>query len=592
MKHLLVTIIPALALFFACSGSGDPSADSITPGVPGGLTLASVDKTTAVVKWRAADNARSYEWKLEEGGAAVQNGTRTNLFADLKDLKAGSSYLFAVRACNGDAVSAWSETLAFNTLEDDTPSSGDEPGALCTDAPLLLQLDSRPELGTSGSIRVYDSSDRLVDEINLADIATVNIREDGQMIPRQKIMPSTVMNTFMDALKCGTRWRAVHYTPLLVKGNSLIVKLHNSVLDFGKDYCVTVDPGVIKGHPGIAKGAWTFRTKAKPASDTSVSVNQDGSADFCTVQGAISHAGSLGKSDAVVINVAAGTYNEPIYIRDKNNLTIKGAGRDRTVISYANNESYENGTGGGVSSKPGIGDAVDKENGKTTGGRAVILVESCDNLVFEDITMQNSFGELEGQAEVMYFNSSNRLTIENCALLSLQDTFNCKGKVWVHNSLIAGHCDYIWGSPSACLFEDCEIRSEAAGYIVQARVPSASDKGFVFLNCRLTASAGLADAVMYLARANDHSKEDAAKKTYDNVTFVACTMSPVIRPVGWLTDPKPNPVSADAVSGWKEYGSKDASGSALNLAARSESAHILSAAEAEGYSSRQAVLGW
>jgi pectin methylesterase-like acyl-CoA thioesterase len=51
--------------------------------------------------------------------------------------------------------------------------------------------------------------------------------------------------------------------------------------------------------------------------------------------------------------------------------------------------------------------------------------------------------------------------VENCSLISWQDTFLCKGYVWVHNSLIAGHVDYIWGYPNACLFEDCEIRSRA-----------------------------------------------------------------------------------------------------------------------------------
>jgi pectin methylesterase-like acyl-CoA thioesterase len=215
-------------------------------------------------------------------------------------------------------------------------------------------------------------------------------------------------------------------------------------------------------------------------------------------------------------------------------------------------------------------------------------VENCDNLVIQDLTLENSFGELKGQAEAIYFNSGSnqhRMTVENCSLISYQDTFQCKGVVWVHNSLIAGHCDFIWGSPKACLFEDCEIRSRAAGYIVQARVPSASDKGFVFLNCRLTAENGVKDGSMYLARSA--GKADC----FDNVVYVGCTMGPVINAGGWLENPKPNPASPTATSGWREYGSVTPSGSSAS-AGRNGSGLVLSAAEAEAYSSRQAVLGW
>ena len=156
-------------------------------------------------------------------------------------------------------------------------------------------------------------------------------------------------------------------------------------------------------------------------------------------------------------------------------------------------------------------------------------MESCDNLTLENLTIENTYSipSHKGQAETIYFNSSYKLTVENCSLISWQDTFLCKGKVWVHNSLIAGHVDYIWGYPEACLFEDCEIRSRAGGYLIQARVPKATDKGFVFLNCKLTAESGVKDGSMYLARSG------GSTEYFDNVVFVNCTMGPVIAPAGW-----------------------------------------------------------
>ena len=581
MKRLLLFILTVS--LFACNGSGGEDNNVPgTPSVPANVKISSQTSHSAVLVWDAVRDADSYNWKLDEGSANVKSGTTKNTNIIIDGLSQGHTYLFAVQAVNNSGQSAFSDPLTLDFGGGTTPDPGTpDVGAVCTDAPLLLKLDSAPELGASGYIKVFDSADNQVDAINLADLADVTIREDGQMIPKSQITGTTLFNTTLDAVKSASRWRIIHYTPLRIKGNTLEIKLHSGVLNFGTEYYVTVDAGVVKGHKGIAKGEWKFKTKARPASTTELSVKQDGSGDFCTIQGAITHAGTIGKDNAVVINIASGTYNETLFIRDKNNLTLSGADLSSTVIAYANNESYESGSGGSSTSKPAIGSAIG-----SSGGRGVILAESCDNLTFTNLTMKNTFGQQKGQAEVIYFNSNYKLTIENCALHSLQDTFLCKGTVWVHNSLIAGHCDFIWGYPKACLFEDCEIRAEAAGYIVQARVQNASDKGFVFLNCKLTAANGVGDGSMYLAR----SGGDAS--LYDNVTYVNCTMSPVISATGWYTNPSPNPSSPTATSGWREYGSKDASGKALDTGSRSRMGKVLTADEAAAYSSRKAVLGY
>ena len=86
-------------------------------------------------------------------------------------------------------------TLLASCSGENTPAPETEPenmeDLICTDSPLLLELSSTPELGTAGCIKVYDSSDKLVDEINLADLSTVTIREDGQMIPKAQITKET-----------------------------------------------------------------------------------------------------------------------------------------------------------------------------------------------------------------------------------------------------------------------------------------------------------------------------------------------------------------------------------------------------------------
>ncbi len=468
-----------------------------------------------------------------------------------------------------------------NAVKAKTASGTVDPGDLptiCVDQPLVFTLNTTPKLGTSGLIQVFDASGKLVDKIDMADMATVTVRADGTMVPKEKMTAETSFNTFMDAI-LGTSggYRVVHYTPIRVQGNTVEVKLHNSKLAFGGSYYVTVDESVF-GLEITKDDAQAFTVKEKPAGPT-LSVRVDGTGDFCTLQGALSYAATLSKDAAVTVNVGEGTYREILYLRNKNNVTIKGAGADKSQLVYANTENLCSTTGSRVGAVPALGAAIGNP-----GGRSIFLVEGCDNLVLEGLSIVNDIASGDGQAECLYFNGDGKkLVIEGCSLISWQDTFETKGLVYVHNSLVAGHVDFIWGNPSACLFEDCEIRSRESGrYIVQARCKS-GDKGFVFLNCRLTVENGVSN--VNLARSGGSSDY------FDNVTYVNCTMTGVAAK-GWHTSPAPNPGTATATDGWKEYGSKDAFGNVLSLTGRASCARILTAAEAEPFSSKQAVLGW
>ena len=119
------------------------------------------------------------------------------------------------------------------------------------------------------------------------------------------------------------------------------------------------------------------------------------------------------------------------------------------------------------------------------------------------------------------------------------------------------------------------------GYIVQARCPSAEDKGFVFLNCNITHMPGVAAGSMTLARSG------GSKDYYDNVAYINCKMSSVIPAKGWHGDPEPNPAKGSAASGWKEYGSMDGAGVPLTVTGRLSASYQLTDAEYEaGYKDR------
>ena len=578
----LFRILLALPLVALSCGKGDePSSGSKSLAAPKNLTVKSVTENSVTIQWDPVEGAKTYRWSVSQAGSPVVSGGGTNRNATVTGLSAGTTYRFSVSAASvsdlEESVTSAESSIDFTTEGSATPPVTDLR-VTCVDEPLLLSFGTVPVLGTSGKIRLFTADGQEVDCIDLADMATVEVREDGQMVPKQQMTKETPYNTFMDRVYSGKRYRIVHYTPLRIEGKTLTVRFHSGVMEFGKAYYVTMDEGVVAGFPGIAKGEVEFRVKPAPANPASLHVAADGSADFCTIQGALSHASTT--SGPVTVSVATGTYHEMLFLRERADVSIVGASREKTVLSYANAEALANGSGASTGTKPAVGNAIG-----AVGGRGVCLFENCDNLLLSGLTLVNSYGA-QGQAEVIYFNSgsnAHRLTVENCALHSLQDTFLTKGEVWVHNSLIAGNVDFIWGYPKACLFEDCEIRCEkySSGFILQARVPGASDKGFVFLNCRITAGEDAKDGSMYLARSG------GSTDYYDNVTFVNCRMSSVVAPVGWYSNPAPNPATPTAVSGWKEYGT-----TGVSTASRNNLGRILTAEEAAAYSSKAAVLGW
>ena len=581
MKKCLTIAAALLGLLTGCQDKPDGTA-LLRLQTPYGVVLHSSTETTLTFQWSLISEATSYSWRLTEvGNGSEKTGSTPNRNVRIDRLKKATEYSFCVRAESKDAVSGWSQEVTATTQGSVVPPTPDIR-TVCIDEPLLLTFESAPVLGSSGCVKLFRADGVEVDCIDLADMAGVTVRGDGQMVPKEQMNAQTKFSTFMDALPSGKRWRPVHYTPLRIDGKSLEIRFHSGVMDFGTEYYVTMDKDFVSGFPGYFRGDMPFVTRPKPEGSV-LSVAPYGDGDFWTVQAALSYAGTI--SGPVTIKVAPGTYREMLYLRDKADLTIEGTSREKCIIEYANAEALSTGSGGAAGSRPSAGSAVG-----AMGGRGLMLVENCNNLQLKGLTIRNSYGE-QGQAETIYFNSgsnAHRLIIEDCALYSLQDTFLCKGEVYVHNSLIAGNVDFIWGYPKVCLFEDCEIRCEYhknGGYVIQARVPSAGDKGFVFLNCRITAGEGAKDGSVYLARSAGQAD------CFDNVTYVGCTMAPVIAPAGWYSSPAPNPSAPTASSGWKEYGSVTPAGASAT-GSRNKSGLILSADQAAAYSSRAEVLGW
>ncbi|KQY88536.1 pectinesterase family protein [Pelomonas sp. Root1444] len=483
-----------------------------------------------------------------------------------------------------------------------------------TDTRLSLSFDAPPAIGTTGKVNVYRASDDvLVDSI---DVSNAPSASDTQVVLART-------NLEIDALGLGampenaTFARYVWYRPVSVSGSKASVKLHNNKLDFGTTYYVTVDASVLSGtikgasFAGISKADnWKFTTRAAPASTTSLNVDDTGAAaDFRTLQGALNWVmkhcstnspatyGCNTVATPKTIHLANGSYPELNVLRRVSNLTIVGESRDGVVVGDVNFESLNSGSG---ASTAAAGTAL-STSGKTLGhrvlggGRAAFLVETADLLTLQNFTLKNPHersAAWDNQAETIYFNTSTtaaaaRLVAKQMSFFSQQDTLQLKGYSWFYQSLVAGNVDFIWGSVMASLFEDCEIRSVAdtgsssAGYILQSRA-TAGDKGFVFLNSRLTADPTVTQA--YLAR----SGGTTATTYTDNIAFVNTRMGAHILPVGWCvgtgtsktgtgtgacgSNPPPWSGTSDGATtdtaGWREFGSMDLNGSPLDVSAR------------------------
>ncbi|MRV74405.1 hypothetical protein GJ700_22100 [Duganella sp. FT92W] len=431
------------------------------------------------------------------------------------------------------------------------------------DASLKLTFDNPPSFGSGGTIRIFRKvDDALVDTIKLAG-ETEEIGYAGQALVRK-----------------------VNTTPLSINGNTLTIRPHANKLAYGVEYYVAISNGAITGATlggvpfvGIGKlGGWSFATRAAPPlADGDIAVAADGSGDFDTVQGALNFImKEMDKAAPVTVRVKNGQYQELLYLRGKDNVTILGESRNGVEIRYTNHDTLN--TGSGASQAAGT-------NATPAGGRAVLLVEASDMLRLQSLTIRNTTlrsPSISAQAETLYFNNdSGRLIATDANFFSEQDTLNLKGWSWFYRTLVAGNVDFIWGSSRAALFEESEIRSvgdttstTSGGYVLQARVANAADKGYVFLNSTLTHGPGpgplhgdIPNGATYLARSA------GSTSTWDNIAFINCRMDSHVAAVGWAGlgvngQPAPNPVTATAASGWREYGTTDLAGNPVNLATR------------------------
>lgn len=269
---------------------------------------------------------------------------------------------------------------------------------------------------------------------------------------------------------------------------------------------------------------------------TALTVAQDGSGDYKTIQEAVNHVkDSLNKR--TIITIKPGVYVEKLVIpATKTFITLKGLDRNKTVISFND-----------YSGKPlrELDASGKKEFGTSTSYSFLILGNDC---TLENLTVENTAGRV-GQAVALHI-KSDRVIVKNCNILGNQDTlYLSEGntRTYFENCFINGTTDFIFGAATAYFYK-CTIESLTNSYITAASTPQGQPYGFVFTDCKLTAKENTVDKV-FLGR---------PWRPYAQTVFINTEMGSHIIPEGWNEWIDKRFPDKDKTAYYAEYGSKGA----------------------------------
>lgn len=259
------------------------------------------------------------------------------------------------------------------------------------------------------------------------------------------------------------------------------------------------------------KGQSTIQTQLGSA--ITCVVAKDGSGQYSTVQAAVNSIPN-NSTTAKVIFVKKGTYTEKVEIPStKTNLYIIGEEVNTTIIAYGDYSGSGKIYNGIITSANGV--AIGTSTSHT-------MYVAANDFTLMNITIKNTAGDV-GQA-VALNSKGERHIIYHSKLIGYQDTYYTwtSGRVYAKDSYIEGAIDYIFGSGVA-LFDSCQIHSvRTNSYITAASTDQNFKFGYVFNNCKLTASSGVSS--VYLGR---------PWKAYAQTVFMNSEIGSFLSSAGW-----------------------------------------------------------
>ena len=277
-----------------------------------------------------------------------------------------------------------------------------------------------------------------------------------------------------------------------------------------------------------------------------VTVAQDGSGNFTTLQAAIDAAPSA-QTVAYKIFVKKGKYREKVTIPStKTFLYIIGESINETIISW------------------------DDYAGKAGVTEIATVTINANDCAFMSMTVENSWGrQNDGPQALAIKGNADRLIFKNCRFISGQDTVMANGggkRQYFSNCYIDGNTDYIYGSAIAA-FDSCVIFSRdrtdgsTGGYLTAANTPIGQTYGYVFRNCLMPDNNGNTTYTLGRPWGNDVQPNTSETK----VVFLNCRMGKTIVPARW--SPWSATTNTAAIT-YAEYNSKYFNGVNVDLSGR------------------------
>ncbi|WP_419699470.1 pectinesterase family protein [Mucilaginibacter sp. NFX135] len=297
-----------------------------------------------------------------------------------------------------------------------------------------------------------------------------------------------------------------------------------------------------------------------------ITVAQDGSGDFKSIQEAVNAVRDLGAIQ-VPIHIKKGIYHEKLVIPSwKTHISLIGENKENTIIT---NDDY---SGKPV---PGGKDAFGRDKFSTYTSYTVLVAGN--NFMAENLTIINSAGRV-GQAVALHI-EGDRCIVHNCKLLGNQDTLytaTATSRELFQDCYIEGTTDFLFGEATV-VFQRCIIKSLVNSYITAAATTSLQKYGYVLMNCKLIADESVNKA--YLGR---------PWRSYAKTVFLNTEMGAHIVPQGW------DPWKGDSMFPDKEktayYAEYKNAGPGANPKARVQWSHQLTDREAKQYTIKN-ILG-
>lgn len=401
--------------------------------------------------------------------------------------------------------------------------------AVNPDTRLVITFQENAVLGNSGKIRIYDASnDNLVDSLDLSippgprntrtpspyDTITYSSIPDKVYTVYDPDLDSS--HVYQQKFIGGTTDADVyHFFPVLIDENKASICLHNNSLDYNKTYYVQIDAEVFPTSDGSFSGIngktdWTFSTKSTaPSADSSwFVVSVDGTGDFCTVQGALDFMPE-GNPEHKTIFIKNGVYEEIIYFREKENITLLGESREKVIIRYANNGvfNYKD-----LSPEPGVA---------YHNIRAVFAIHKSTDIKIINFTIE-SIGERPAQAEGLLAIGEN-IQVHNITILGSGDALQATGTIYLSETSLRGYGDNVLGYGTV-FFNRCELISTYGPHLWVRNTDA--NHGNVFLDCKFRSEG---DVETDIARAPTNHGIDYP---YVEAVLINCALEGV-RARGW-----------------------------------------------------------